>query len=47
MSRRGLSPARLEACSDGVVAVIITILVLELRVPEPNGLAGYRSGSIG
>lgn len=42
MSRRGLSPARLEAFSDGVVAVIITILVLELRVPEPNGLAGLR-----
>ena len=43
MSRRGLSPARLEAFSDGVVAVIITILVLELRVPEPNGLAGLRT----
>jgi uncharacterized membrane protein len=42
MSRRGLSPARLEAFSDGVIAVIITILVLELRVPEPNGLAGLR-----
>jgi uncharacterized membrane protein len=43
MSRRGLSPARLEAFSDGVVAVIITILVLELNVPEPNGLAGLRT----
>lgn len=43
MSRQGLSPARLEAFSDGVIAVIITILVLELRVPEPNGLAGLRS----
>jgi uncharacterized membrane protein len=43
MSRRDLSPARLEAFSDGVVAVIITILVLELRVPEPNGLAGLRT----
>jgi uncharacterized membrane protein len=28
-----LSPARLEAFSDGVIAVIITIMVLELRVP--------------
>jgi uncharacterized membrane protein len=36
------SPAGLEAFSDGVIAVIITILVLELRVPEPNGLAGLR-----
>ena len=42
MKRQGLSPARLEAFSDGVIAVIITILVLELRVPEPNGLAGLR-----
>lgn len=28
-----LSPARLEAFSDGVLAIIITITVLELRVP--------------
>jgi len=28
-----LSPARLEAFSDGVIAVIITIMVLELKVP--------------
>jgi uncharacterized membrane protein len=40
MSRKGLSPARLEAFSDGVIAVIITIMVLELKVPEPDGLAG-------
>src|SRR3954454_9550378 len=42
MKANRLSPARLEAFSDGVIAVIITILVLELRVPEPNGLAGLR-----
>jgi uncharacterized membrane protein len=40
MSRKGLSPARLEAFSDGVIAVIITIMVLELKVPGPDGLAG-------
>ena len=31
---------RLEAFSDGVIAVIITILVLELKVPAPNGMRG-------
>jgi uncharacterized membrane protein len=40
MSRKSLSPARLEAFSDGVIAVIITIMVLELKVPAPDGLAG-------
>ncbi len=34
------SPARLEAFSDGVIAVIITIMVLELKVPEHDGPAG-------
>ena len=43
MSRESLSPARLEAFSDGVIAVIITILVLELKVPAHDGLAGLRA----
>ncbi len=30
---------RLEAFSDGVIAIIITIMVLELRVPQGTGLA--------
>ena len=33
---------RLEAFSDGVIAVIITIMVLELKVPHVAGLAGLR-----
>lgn len=42
MSRESLSPARLEAFSDGVIAVIITILVLELKVPLHDGVTGLR-----
>jgi hypothetical protein len=30
---------RLEACSDGVIAIIITIMVLELRAPAQPTLA--------
>jgi uncharacterized membrane protein len=33
---------RLEAFSDGVIAVIITIMVLELRVPRDTTLASLR-----
>lgn len=33
-SRAGISPTRLEAFSDGVIAIIITIMVLELKVPQ-------------
>ncbi len=43
MSPKGLSPARLEAFSDGIIAVIITIMVLELKVPAPDGIAGLRA----
>src|SRR5512132_549627 len=35
-----MSPRRLEAFSDGVFAIIITIMVLELRAPEEPTLAG-------
>ncbi len=37
------STSRLEAFSDGVIAVIITIMVLELKVPHENGLAGLHA----
>ncbi len=32
---------RLEAFSDGVIAVIVTIMVLELHVPQANGWSGF------
>src|SRR3984957_3872367 len=41
--KEGLTPSRLEAISDGVIAVIITIMVLELKVPGADGLAGLRA----
>jgi len=37
-SARGMSKARLEAFSDGVIAIIITILVLELRIPHGESI---------
>jgi len=40
MAHHTASPARLEAFSDGVIAVIITIMVLELKVPHQNGFSG-------
>jgi uncharacterized membrane protein len=43
MSHHVTTPARLEAFSDGVIAVIITIMVLELKVPHQDGLAGVRA----
>ena len=43
MKRKGLSPGRLEAFSDGIIAVIITIMVLELKVPGADGIAGLRA----
>ena len=43
MSGKGLSPGRLEAISDGVIAVIITIMVLELKVPAQDGMAGLHA----
>ena len=37
-----MSRGRLEAFSDGVIAIIITIMVLELKVPHEHTLAGLR-----
>jgi len=39
-----LSKQRLEAFTDGVIAVIITIMVLDMRVPQGATFAALRSG---
>ena len=36
-----MGKGRLEAFSDGVIAVIITIMVLEMKVPHGSELAGF------
>jgi len=33
-----MTTGRLEAFSDGVIAIIITIMVLEMKVPHGSGL---------
>jgi uncharacterized membrane protein len=37
-----MNKARLEAFSDGVLAIIITIMVLELRIPHGGDLSALR-----
>jgi uncharacterized membrane protein len=38
-----MKTARLEAFTDGVVAIVITIMVLEIRVPHGTDLAALRA----
>jgi uncharacterized membrane protein len=40
MPERLFATTRLEAFSDGVLAVIITIMVLELKIPHEDGIPG-------
>ena len=40
MAERLFPTTRLEAFSDGVLAVVITIMVLELKVPHEDGFKG-------
>jgi uncharacterized membrane protein len=40
--RGKMHKGRLEAFSDGVIAILITIMVLELKVPHENTLAALR-----
>jgi uncharacterized membrane protein len=44
MTERRMGPERVAAFTDGVVAIIITIMVLELKVPESGDL-GALAGS--
>ena len=40
MSKGVMRPERLSAFTDGVLAIVLTIMVLELPVPHERGLAG-------
>lgn len=40
-----MSKQRLEAFTDGVIAIILTIMVLDLKVPQGSDLAALRSGA--
>ena len=39
-----MGKARLEAFTDGVIAIIITIMVLEMKVPQGSDLAALTAG---
>jgi uncharacterized membrane protein len=38
-----MGKGRLEAFTDGVIAIIITIMVLEIKVPSGTDLAAFSS----
>jgi uncharacterized membrane protein len=41
-----MSKGRLEAFSDGVIAIIITIMVLEMKVPHGADAAALRASRV-
>ncbi len=41
-SETSMGKGRLEALSDGVIAIIITIMVLEMKVPHGDSLASFK-----
>src|SRR5581483_1284666 len=41
-AQRQVSKGRVEAFSDGVIAIILTVMVLEFRVPSGTDLADLR-----
>ncbi|MDE1177031.1 MAG: TMEM175 family protein [Edaphobacter sp.] len=43
MPEKHFPTTRLEAFTDGVLAIVLTIMVLELKVPHENGMAGLLS----
>ena len=46
VQREPISKGRLEAFTDGVIAVIITILVLNLKAPSEPGWQGWKPGLV-
>lgn len=41
----GMTSGRLEAFTDGIVAIVFTIMVLELKVPEDGSLAALSASA--
>ena len=39
-----MGTGRLEAFTDGVIAIVITIMVLDMKVPDGAGLVALRAG---